>query len=96
MLSDNSHSDSEVTAHCAFDFYFSGTKCQVSFLKETLVLGRGVGRESLSRVRADRLNCLKYRGLGAGADALYAKSGGSRYGSASNSASLFFTCKMEK
>ena len=55
-----------MTAHCAFDFYFSGAKCQVSFLKETLVLGRGVGRESLSRVRADRFNCHKYCGLGQG------------------------------
>ena len=42
-----------------------------------------------SRVKADRLYCHKYRGLGAGAGALYVKSGGSRFGSASNSASLF-------
>ena len=33
LLSDNSHSDRcEVIALCAFDFYFSGGKCQVSFL----------------------------------------------------------------
>ena len=33
LLSDKSHSERcEVTAHCAFDFYFSGGKCQVSFL----------------------------------------------------------------
>ena len=36
-----------MTAHCAFDFYFSDGKCQVSFLTETLVLGRGEGRESM-------------------------------------------------
>jgi len=38
-----------VTAHYAFDFYFFGGKCQVSFLTETLVLGKGEGRESMVR-----------------------------------------------
>ena len=42
-----------------------------------------------SRVKADRLSCHKYCGLGEGEGILYVKSGGSRFGSASNSASLF-------
>ena len=42
-----------------------------------------------SRVKADRLSCHKYRGLGEGEGVLSVKSGGSRFGSASNSASLF-------
>ena len=89
LLSDNSHSDRcEVTAHCAFAFCSSGDYCQVSFLTETLVWGWGTAGSPWSRVRADSLTCHKYGGLGAGAGALYAKSGESWSGSASNSASL--------
>ena len=51
--------------------------------------GKGDGRESMVKGKADRLTCHKYRGLGAGAGALYAKSGKSWSGSASSSASLF-------
>ena len=54
-------------------------------------IGFGSGRAGSpwSGVKADRLNYHKYRGLGEGAGVLYAKSGDSWFGSASNSASLF-------
>ena len=46
-----------------------------------------------SRVKADRLNCHKYRGLGAGAGALYAKSGRLGLDLPPTLQACFFTCK---
>ena len=57
--------------------------------------GKGDGRESMVKGKADRLTCHKYRGLGAGAGALYAKPSESCLDLLPIQQVYFFPCKME-